>query len=133
MKGGDVEGQLLEYGTGTYAVRLIKDGKMTEKEYYYVVENISKLDEEREIEKLIAKYLEQADSSWPIMKIKLNSKRFGATFEDFVSARRILKRMLNRMKLEELEKADISDINNIIEREVCKSCVKRIREIENLK
>ena len=127
----DIEKSLLGlYGPGTYAVRLIKDGKMTEKDYYYVLGNISG-DEEEEASELTTYLLERGEFPWSLMKPRLSREGLEASIEDFIHGSRAAKRILNEMSLRELKKVSSGDVAAIIERETRRYCIRRMRKMES--
>ena len=131
-KEGDmnIEEKVMSYGPGVYAVRPIKDGKMTETDYYYGIDDAGGLEEAEEAEELKASLLRIGEPSWQTINLRLSNKGLEASIEDFIYGRRAVKRILNGMDLEELKKVLYPDIAKIIEREARISCVKRMRKVK---
>ena len=126
----DIDEQLFARGPGIYAVRPIKDGKMTETDYYYCIGDIEGLNEAGQAEELKASLLRMGEPLWQTINSRLSNKGLEASIEDFIYGRRAAKQILNGMDLEELRKVSYADIGKIIEREARISCVKRMRKIK---
>lgn len=126
----DIEGKVISFGPGVYAVRPIKDGKMTETDYYYHIDNPGGFEEAEAAKELRASLLRIGEPSWQNIEWQLSNKGLEASIEDFIYGRRAAKQILNGMDLEELRKVSYADIGKIIEREARISCVKRMRKIK---